>query len=488
VSILLVVDRVEDWPLDIPEVEVTKARSYLRDAELASRRGLKVFNLCRNYRYQSLGYYVSLLAEARGHRPLPSVATVQDLRHRSLLRLVSEDLEATIQRSLATLAGDEFELSVYFGRNVAARHRRLALALFNLFPVPLSRARFFRSANGWELRSLRPIAAREIPPGHHDFVVEVAREFFGKRRTSPSPSRRYRYDLAILVNPREKEPPSDEVALRRFVKAGHDVGFDVQLIEPEDYGRLAEFDALFLRETTHVQHHTYRFARRAEAEGLVVLDDPGSILRCTNKVFLAEALHRAGIPTPATWIVDRQNLTSVAREMTYPAILKLPDGSFSRGLSRVASKEELIATARGYLDTSDLVLAQEFVPTEFDWRIGILAGEVLYAARYAMAKGHWQIIQRDAQGRVRHYGGVEAVPVGDVPDAVRLAALGAAALMGDGLYGVDLKSRDDRVYVIEVNDNPTLESGMEDSVIGADLYRRIMEEFLRRVERRKERR
>jgi glutathione synthase/RimK-type ligase-like ATP-grasp enzyme len=105
-----------------------------------------------------------------------------------------------------------------------------------------------------------------------------------------------------------------------------------------------------------------------------------------------------------------------------------------------------------------------------------------------MAKGHWQIIQRDAQGRVRHYGGVEAVPVGDVPDAVRQAALGAAALMGDGLYGVDLKSRDDRVYVIEVNDNPTLESGMEDSVIGADLYRRIMEEFLRRVERRKERR
>jgi glutathione synthase/RimK-type ligase-like ATP-grasp enzyme len=58
-----------------------------------------------------------------------------------------------------------------------------------------------------------------------------------------------------------------------------------ELIEKEDYGRLAEFDALFIRETTGVNHHTYRFARRAEAEGLVVVDDPQSILKCTNKVY-----------------------------------------------------------------------------------------------------------------------------------------------------------------------------------------------------------
>ena len=487
-SLFLVVDRVEDWPLDIPEVEVVDARSYLQDPAIASRRGVKVFNLCRHYRYQSVGYYVSLLAEARGHRPLPSVATVQDLRYRSLLRLVSEDLETTIQKSLGPLAADEFELSVYFGRNLAARHRQLSLALFNLFPVPLFRARFVRSDGVWELRSLRPIATREIPESHHDFVVEAAREFFGKRRSVQAPRNRFRYDLAILVNPEEKEPPSDEAAIRKFVKAGNEVGFDVQVIGPDDYGRLAEFDALFLRETTHVQHHTYRFARRAEAEGLVVLDDPGSILRCTNKVFLAEALTRAGIRTPATRIVDRQSLAQVAAEIGYPAILKLPDGSFSLGVARVESAEELVATAKTYLETSDLVLAQEFLPTDFDWRIGILAGEILYAARYAMARGHWQIIQRDEKGTVRRYGGVEAVPVEQVPDAVRRSALGAAALMGDGIYGVDLKSRDDQVFVIEVNDNPTLESGEEDEILGPYLYRRIMEEFLRRVEARKERR
>ncbi len=51
---------------------------------------------------------------------------------------------------------------------------------------------------------------------------------------------------------------------------------------------------LFIRETTYVDHHSFRFSRRAEAEGLVVIDDPQSILRCTNKVFLAEAFARRG--------------------------------------------------------------------------------------------------------------------------------------------------------------------------------------------------
>ena len=60
----------------------------------------------------------------------------------------------------------------------------------------------------------------------------------------------------------------------------------------------AEFDALFIRETTLVNHHTYRFARRAASEGLVVIDDPESILKCTNKVFLAELLSRHKMPMP----------------------------------------------------------------------------------------------------------------------------------------------------------------------------------------------
>jgi glutathione synthase/RimK-type ligase-like ATP-grasp enzyme len=57
----------------------------------------------------------------------------------------------------------------------------------------------------------------------------------------------------------------------------------------------------------------------------------------------------------------------------------------------------------------------------------------------------------------------------------------AATLIGDGLYGVDLKQVGDRCYVIEVNDNPNIDAGNEDSVLGEALYREVLGVFLRRI-------
>ena len=73
--------------------------------------------------------------------------------------------------------------------------------------------------------------------------------------------------MAILRDAAEPNPPSDERALRKFIRAAESMGIDADLADRDDYGRLAEFDALFIRETTGVNHHTYRFARRAAAEG-----------------------------------------------------------------------------------------------------------------------------------------------------------------------------------------------------------------------------
>ena len=79
-SILIVTNVRKDWPAEVQNAEVVDARAYLTDPKYSELRGAKIFNLCRSYRYQSSGYYVSLLAEARGHKPLPSVTTIQDLK------------------------------------------------------------------------------------------------------------------------------------------------------------------------------------------------------------------------------------------------------------------------------------------------------------------------------------------------------------------------------------------------------------------------
>jgi glutathione synthase/RimK-type ligase-like ATP-grasp enzyme len=462
---------------------VIAAKTYLSDPRFSDLRGLKIFNLSRTYRYQSLGYYVSLLAEARGHKPLPSVNTIQDMKSQTMTRFVSDDLFELIQRTLAPIKSEEYELSIYFGRTFAKRYERLSLTLFNLFPAPLLRARFIHNRN-WQLQSISPIAGNDIPDDHKGFLLHTASEHFAGKGRRRRTQQVMRYDLAILHNPAEPQPPSDAKALKKFIKAAQQLDFDVEMITKNDYGRIAEFDALFIRETTAVNHHTYRFARRAQAEGLVVIDDPFSILKCTNKVYLAELMSRHKIPTPNTSIVNRSNMQAVAGTIAMPCILKQPDSAFSQGVIKVGSKAEFITEATRMLEKSELIIAQEFMPTPFDWRIGVFNREPLYACKYYMAHGHWQIIDHNNAGPPRE-GRTEAIAIEQVPRNILSTALKAANLIGDGLYGVDLKEVNSKVFVIEINDNPNIDSGLEDGIIQLDLYTRIMRGMLARIEERK---
>ena len=482
---LIIIDNPNEWKIRVPGVEVHSARDYLTSETLRKRRNVKVYNLCKSYRYQTLGYYVSLLAAARGHKPIPSVSTIQDLKSPPIVKTVSEELNELIQTSLEGLKSRDFTLSIYFGQNVAKRYSRLSSHLFKLFQAPLLRAHFELQGERWQLHGIKPISAIEIPERHYPFVESYAREFFRSRRVSARKEVSYNYDLAILHNPDEEMPPSDPLALKKFIKAAHDVGLDAELITRDDYGRIAEFDALFIRETTSVNHHTYRFARKAKAEGLVVIDDPDSILKCTNKIYLAELLEAHRIRTPKTIIAHRDNMEEIGRRIGFPCILKQPDSAFSQGVKKASNYDELLERLEQFLSKSDLVIAQEFLPTDFDWRIGVIDKTPFFACKYFMARNHWQIIKQD---RGKHLDGpVKAVPFEDVPEHVMNTALKACNLIGDGLYGVDIKESGDRCFVIEINDNPNLEHRFEDVVLKGDLYSTIMKVFRDRIERKKQR-
>ena len=111
--IIIVVNDPEDWTLSIPGVELVGARSYLSEKRYSQMRSVMLFNLCRSYRYQSVGYYVSLLAEARGHRPQPNVTTIQDMKSQTIVRAITDEINETIQKSLAKLKSKNFTLSIY---------------------------------------------------------------------------------------------------------------------------------------------------------------------------------------------------------------------------------------------------------------------------------------------------------------------------------------------------------------------------------------
>ncbi len=481
-SILVVIENPEECSLRFNDVEAVAARTYLTDSSFASMKGVKVFNICKSYRYQSIGYYVSLLAEARSHKSIPGTTTIQDMKSVGIIRLVSDTLDDLLKKSLGEIEEKKLSINIYFGKTCDKKYDALGSALFKSFPAPFLRADFVK-AKKWQLQNISPLSIRDIPEEDRVFSETVSSTYFAGKKLSIPKRTVPRWDLAILQNPAEARPPSDAKALKMFAKAAETLGFGVEMITKEDSNRLSEFDGLFIRETTNVDHHTYRMSRKAAAEGLVVIDDPVSILRCSNKVYLAELLSRYRIPIPRTLILHSKNIDQALAEFNLPCILKQPDSSFSQGVIMVKERERLIEVARRMLKKSDLVIAQEFMPTEFDWRIGIIDGRPLYACKYHMAKKHWQIISKDKQGK-DIYGKYETFPVARVPKKVISTAVKAAKLVGDGLYGVDLKQTGKSVVIIEINDNPNIDTDIEDVILGEELYLRIIDTFRRRIEDR----
>lgn len=485
-GLIVVANNPKDWEDSLENIDIVSAKTYLTDPSYAELKNARVINLCRSYKYQSIGYYVSLIAEARSHKAIPNVLTMQDLKSLAITRVVTEEIDETIQKSLSRIKSENFALSIYFGKNIAHQYDKLAKQLYNLFQAPLLRAFFAKNKNRWVLQNINAISLKDIPEHHKEFVKDFSKEYFSRKRFCVTRKANSIFDMAILINPEEEVPPSNKKAIQNFICMAEKKGFGVELVTKDDFNRLPEFDALFIRETTSVKDHTYRFSRRAEAEGLVVMDDPDSILRCSNKVYLTELLNKAKVPIPKTMIVHKDNRETVKDAIGLPCVLKLPDGAFSRGVKKAMNEEELKQKIDEFMLSSELIIAQEYIPTDFDWRIGILDKKPIFACKYFMAKDFWQIfnwgLKNGAHGRE---GGFETLPVSFVPEKVLKVAVKAANLIGDGLYGVDLKEVGNDVVVIEINDNPNVDAGLEDVVLKDQLYEIIINSILNRIKIKK---
>ena len=472
-----------DWARDFGMVQT--AADFIAADGSAGPMPQRVINLADDCSYMSIGYYCSLLAEARGERVIPSVETILDLSRKSLYEMVLPELDAILNKDIARIANPpkaSFTLTLCFGSVSATGFRNLARLIYDRFRCPLLRVSVQKETT-WRIKSLEMIAPKQLSPDEFDFFQKALEGHSRVSWQTPKRKRTLRYSLAILVNHEEQMPPSNAGALKLFEKVGAANNIDVDLITRKDFLKLAEYDALFIRETTSIKDHTFRFAKKAEAEGMPVIDDPTSILRCTNKVYLAELLSKNNIPAPKTMIVDREHLNKVVDGLGFPMVLKIPDGSFSRGVHKAENKEELLSYSRKLFKSSDVILAQEFMYTEFDWRIGILNRKPIYAAQYFMSRSHWQIYKH-AEGGKTSAGDSRTVPISEAPEDVVDAALRAANLIGDGLYGVDMKQNSRGAFVIEVNDNPNIDRGIEDAVLKESLYEMLMLDFKRRIEDR----
>ncbi|HAV13537.1 MAG TPA: carboxylate--amine ligase [Opitutae bacterium] len=478
---IVVTDQAKTPSLDL---NVITFDQYLSDYPKLGEPRTRIINLCDTEYYLSRGYYCSLLAESRQHRVLPSVNTINDLRYQDDADERLQPLRPLLPKIVGNL-DEPVVLTIYFGWVPEEEWKKVARAIFERYPSPILCATLSRGENGVEL---------QVERGNLSAMSSVEQAAFYERlrvftkQVWRSPSRRqHRWDMAILYNPEETNGPSDAEAIKRFVKAASKVGIEAEVLRSDELKYVSKYDALFIRETTSIDHPTYRLSRKAEMEGLVVIDDATSIMRCCNKIFLHDAFSYNEVQAPGTLVVasnKAQELDRIEAKFNYPVVLKMPESSFSIGVYKVANREELKDKLGIMLKESALALVQEYLYTDYDWRIGVLNGRAIYACKYFMASDHWQIYNHASNEVSDVSGDSETLPTFEAPRAVIDAALKASAIIGNGLYGVDLKQKGDQVYVIEVNDNPSIDSTIEDAYLGDELYLMIMQEFVNRLEQR----
>jgi glutathione synthase/RimK-type ligase-like ATP-grasp enzyme len=373
-------------------VRAISSLDYLQGVGAELPPGTVVRNIATDYAYLSTPYYVSLIAEARGHIPFPRV-----------------------------------------------------IDLFTSNP---------------EINSPNPSSALRRSPG-------AALLGGAKDRT-----------IGILFTPADKYRASSRGSLRDFERSAVRLGLAVELVSRSQIlNALPRLAGLFVRDLTIPGNIAFRAALAAEALGLPVIDDPTSIIHCSNKVFVHHLLERHDLPIPRTVLAGPNTSgAEIIRQLGLPLVLKVPDGSFSLGVYRAKDAAEVDRILAAIRLRSAVVIAQEFMPTDYDWRIGILAGEPLFACRYFMAPGHWQMVHHISPD-ARVEGETAAVPLENVPPFVLETARRAGALVGDGLYGVDIKQQGTRACVIEVNDNPDIDSDFEAALPNSSVWPRLADWF-----------
>lgn len=478
-SVFILLNSLNDWKPYCATDSTLTLSDYL-EHKYTGKGPKLIINLADDYGYNSEGYYCSLLGEARGHKILPAVDTLNKLESGTGIRMSAALQKLCYQWIVKNnIREDIWYMNIYFGTCQEKGLEKIARFIFDNYPCPLLRVGFNAQQKN-QIESVQYITLQQLNDQEQDYFANALDNFNKKVWRSPRSSKPYRYNIAILYDPDEEFPPSNKHALSKFIEVAKKMNINAELITEAESTRLMEFDALFIRTTTALNHYTFHLSQKAALNDMAVIDDPLSIIRCTNKVYLCELFQKEKIPAPASQLIFRSNRNTfeeISGALGTPFILKIPDGSFSIGMHKVCNEEDLQKALEIMFRESSVLLAQEFTPTEFDWRIGVLDGEPLFACKYYMAKGHWQIYNHEVSGK-NLSGAWETIPIYKVPSKVLDTATKAAALIGRGLYGVDLKMVNGKAVVIEINDNPSIDHGIEDEVLGDELYYRILTHFV----------
>ncbi|MBZ4654330.1 MAG: ATP-grasp domain-containing protein [Bacillota bacterium] len=264
-------------------------------------------------------------------------------------------------------------------------------------------------------------------------------------------------------------------ALTNYRMAAFELGHQLDFLFRNELKYLSNYDAVFIRALTDPLNTSYVVARLAQMQGQRVIDDPESIRICCDKVNMYKRLLQHQIPMPETIFLDnkevsKENACELFETLGIPLVLKAPNSSFSHYVEKVNSPDEFVKFGKKFLRRADRIIVQQYIPSDYDWRVIILDGKVLAVAKYIFAQNTWRTMDRAEDGQLAKVVGVDA---SKADPALLQVAVNATRTIGRSLYGVDVKEVDGEYYVIEVNDNPNIDAGNEDQA-SPEIYKNIV--------------
>jgi tetrahydromethanopterin:alpha-L-glutamate ligase len=206
--------------------------------------------------------------------------------------------------------------------------------------------------------------------------------------------------------------------------------------------------------------------------GIPVYNDARAIERTVDKAMTSFLLHRAGVPTPATWVCESEPAArAVLRRETAGGgamVMKPLFGSQGKGLLRLSANSRLPDAAL----YGGVYYLQRYIDTGeggwHDWRVLVIGGR----ARSAMVRygTHW--ITNRAQGARCERAALQGQLGRLAEEAVRA--------VGTDYAGVDLmRDARGRLLVVEVNGIPAWK-GLQ-GVSAVDLAQALVDDFLGRL-------
>jgi glutathione synthase/RimK-type ligase-like ATP-grasp enzyme len=285
--------------------------------------------------------------------------------------------------------------------------------------------------------------------------------------------------IACFVEAYNFDLKSERNALLKFKSTAESMGHSFEFIYKDDISNISDYNALFIRATTDPSSSAYIVSRLAEQSGLKVIDDPHSIRTCSNKVILHDIFRKNNIPSPGSILFNGdyspENIDGIFRSLGYPVIIKTPYTRFSSHVEKASNIEEFIQITKHLLRKARVLVVQEYVRSDFDWRVGILRNEVIYLCKYCIPEGGWKVKSKINGKNI--WGDTIAVPRDSISSELKELSISLSKCVGNGFYGLDVKETNNGYKVIEINDNPSIYYGDEDAV-DKDIYEKIIGELV----------